>query len=401
MNNATNTSFDSHINTLKLAHINELRNAKIQAGIKSNNLKNPHKCANLLAFSGGTDSVALFFSLLNAKVDFDIAIVDYGLRAQSKAEVAYAKELATKYNKQCFIKKSPKITANFEAEARNFRYEFFECLIADFGYENLVLAHHFNDKAEWLFMQLSKGAGLSTMLGFEALETRQNGLIKKEVKYNIIRPMLSLQKRDILDFCDKLGLKFFIDSSNADMAYKRNFMRHQFADFFVEHFGAGLQKSIAILTGEKRCFYSGEITDFGGFWIINANNTLQALHCIDNLAKQNGYVLSFKQREEIVRCGFSCEVGGGKSTSKIGGKNILAKKGFVLERLKVSHNAEKLFMGKKCEKTANTKQAMPKDFREFARKSRIPKRMRKYLYAFAKRKKLSYKEAFNTIVKES
>ena len=51
---------------------------------------------NLLAFSGGIDSTALFFMLLEQNIDFDMAIVDYGIRAQSKDEVAYAKELAHK-----------------------------------------------------------------------------------------------------------------------------------------------------------------------------------------------------------------------------------------------------------------------------------------------------------------
>ena len=59
---------------------------------------------NLLAFSAGVDSSALFFLLLNAKIPFDIAIVNYNIREQSKDEVVYAKDLAKKYNKEIFIK---------------------------------------------------------------------------------------------------------------------------------------------------------------------------------------------------------------------------------------------------------------------------------------------------------
>ena len=59
---------------------------------------------NLLAFSAGVDSTALFFLLLEQNIPFDIAIVNYNVRVQSKEELAYAKELATKYNKQIFIK---------------------------------------------------------------------------------------------------------------------------------------------------------------------------------------------------------------------------------------------------------------------------------------------------------
>jgi tRNA(Ile)-lysidine synthase len=59
---------------------------------------------NLLAFSGGVDSTALFFYLLERNIPFDIAIVNYHTREESNKEVKYAKELAEKYNKKIFVK---------------------------------------------------------------------------------------------------------------------------------------------------------------------------------------------------------------------------------------------------------------------------------------------------------
>ena len=58
---------------------------------------------NLLAFSAGVDSSALFFLLLENNIPFDIAIVNYNLRAQSKEEISYAKELSHTYKKEIFI----------------------------------------------------------------------------------------------------------------------------------------------------------------------------------------------------------------------------------------------------------------------------------------------------------
>ena len=63
---------------------------------------------NLLAFSAGIDSSALFFLLIENNIPFDIAIVNYNMRNQSKDEVIYAKQLATKYKKQIFLKEFPK-----------------------------------------------------------------------------------------------------------------------------------------------------------------------------------------------------------------------------------------------------------------------------------------------------
>ena len=415
----------------KLAHIDTLnqplqkKSAKNHSK-KSSNKKNQKPCKNLLAFSGGADSVALFFLLLQSRVEFDIAIVDYGVREQSKAEVKYALALAKTHHKQCFVKKCPKIKSNFEANAREFRYEFFEELIGRLGYENLLLAHHFNDRVEWLFMQLGKGAGLGTMLGFDSLEKRQKGLVKKEVNYAIIRPMLLLKKSEILGFCKEMGLKFFEDCSNTDSSYKRNFVRMRFANEFVECFDKGLQKSFAILESEKNALYSGEIKDFGGFWVIRAKNTPEALHCIDKLAKQSGYVLSSKQREEIVRCRFSCEVGRqSKATKKT--KNWKAKncthttknhlsgtsdkaKGFMLENITnifASDFLKTRFLGDKPRiyifmsaiDEAGADKALPKDFREFARKTHIPKKMRKPLYAFSLQKNLNYQNTLESIIK--
>jgi len=79
---------------------------------------------NLLAFSGGVDSGALFYLLVSCGVSFDLAIVDYGVRRQSILEVEYAKELALQYNKKIFIACAPKFQGSFEKSARDFRYAF-------------------------------------------------------------------------------------------------------------------------------------------------------------------------------------------------------------------------------------------------------------------------------------
>ncbi|PHQ65521.1 MAG: tRNA(Ile)-lysidine synthetase, partial [Sulfurimonas sp.] len=76
---------------------------------------------NLLAFSGGADSTALFFLLLKQNIKFDIAIVNYNQRAQSIEEVKYAKELASKHNLECHTLVAPIISKNFESKAREIR----------------------------------------------------------------------------------------------------------------------------------------------------------------------------------------------------------------------------------------------------------------------------------------
>ena len=64
---------------------------------------------NLLAFSGGVDSSALFFLLLESGIEFDMAMVDYGLRPEREREIAYARELSARYDKRLFLHTAPKI----------------------------------------------------------------------------------------------------------------------------------------------------------------------------------------------------------------------------------------------------------------------------------------------------
>ena len=108
-----------------------------------------HRGKNLLAFSGGVDSSALFFLLLKEKIPFDIAIVNYQVRDASASEIAYAQELAKKHDKQCFLLKVKLSSENFEAQARKVRYDFFETLIVEHHYTNLLTGHQLNDRLEW------------------------------------------------------------------------------------------------------------------------------------------------------------------------------------------------------------------------------------------------------------
>lgn len=81
---------------------------------------------NLLAFSYGSDSSALFYLLMQEKIDFDLVMINYKTRKNSDLEELKAKELALKFHKKFFIKHAPKFQSNFEKKARDFRYDFFE-----------------------------------------------------------------------------------------------------------------------------------------------------------------------------------------------------------------------------------------------------------------------------------
>ena len=190
---------------------------------------------NLLAFSAGGDSTALFFLLLESHIPFDIAIVNYKTRKQAEDEVRYAQELAKKYSLQCFILDSEKIDSNFEAQARNIRYDFFESLIKKHNYQTLLTAHHLGDRLEWMLMQFCKGAGCAELSGMKCLESRLN--------YKLIRPLLHLDKQELLAYLDANKHKYFDDESNKEMKYTRNEFRHLYTQPLLSKYLKGIKKS--------------------------------------------------------------------------------------------------------------------------------------------------------------
>lgn len=246
---------------------------------------------NLLAFSHGSDSTALFYTLSNLGVKFDCAFVNYKTRKQSDEEEASAKELCEKFGVNLFIKTAPldlQNSSNFENQARKIRYEFFDEIAVKFGFNTLITAHQLNDKFEWFLMQLSKGSGLANLLGFEKIENRTN--------YAIVRPFFNISKTQILEFLSENKIKFFNDISNENTKFKRNFIRSEFSDKFMARYESGIKKSMQFLGDDKKAILGEFVYSDDEFFIIKKDKF--ALNLIDKACKILGIVLSQKTRQE-------------------------------------------------------------------------------------------------------
>jgi len=248
---------------------------------------------NLLAFSAGVDSTALFFLMLDQNIAFDIAIVDYNQRVQSKEEVIYATQLAHKYNKKCFISSYPEDLKFSEKDARDFRYSFFDEIMIRESYESLLTAHQLNDKLEWFLMQFTKGAGLTELIGMESIVEKNN--------YKILKPLLPYSKSDLQTYLDDLEIKYFVDHSNYDEKYKRNYFRHHFSDQLLEQFSKGISNSFQYLEEDNRSLFKGtkekRIEELSLFKFNGDLNI--ALKLIDKDLKRRGILLSKSTRDEI------------------------------------------------------------------------------------------------------
>ncbi|MEA3373338.1 MAG: tRNA lysidine(34) synthetase TilS [Campylobacterota bacterium] len=253
-------------------------------------LKNAH---NLLAFSGGADSTALFHLLLEAGISFDIAHVNYHTRDHSNREAEAAHLLARKHGVECHLFDADIDGQNFEHEARLIRYGFFEALMEEHQYSNLITAHQLDDRLEWFLMQLSKGAGLPEMLGMQTIQQSEG--------YRLVRPLLRQSKQALITYLQDRGLSWFEDESNRDEKYKRNYFRHHFATPLLDAYPKGIAKSFDFLEEDATHLLEQISVDRVDelYYFPTSSSRRSTLYAIDKSLKQNGFLMRQGDKERL------------------------------------------------------------------------------------------------------
>ncbi|MDR3177416.1 MAG: tRNA lysidine(34) synthetase TilS [Campylobacteraceae bacterium] len=297
---------------------------------------------NLLAFSGGVDSSALFYMLLRKEIPFDIAIVNYNTRESSCAEEEFARSLAKEHDKLIFVKSVKLSGANFEANARAVRYEFFDEIIKSGGYETLICAHHLGDKLEWFFMRLIRGGGAAELCGFSQIEQR-GGFV-------VARPLIWHTKDELLEFLTKNGYKYFVDESNFDEKFERNRFRKNFSEPLLREYKEGILRSFKALEEDKNRLLPRKYRKINSLYIFERSENETRL--IAKIAKFFKIVLSLKQREETEK----------------------TKECVVSGKMAVGKNDRFVFIAPYIKTT------IPKEIREIYRAMKIPPHIRGYLY---------------------
>jgi tRNA(Ile)-lysidine synthase len=182
--------------------------------------------AVLVAVSGGPDSVGLVLSLLALKKKYTmkigIAHLNHLLRGEeSIRDQSFVKELADKLDLPIFCEQkdvkayAKKHGQSIEEAGREVRYQFFDQIAKNHGYKKIATGHNKNDNVELVLMNLLRGSGPKGLSGIPPI---------REKKY--IRPLIRMSKPRILDFLKNEKQSYMVDSSNTDMAYLRNKIRH-------------------------------------------------------------------------------------------------------------------------------------------------------------------------------
>jgi tRNA(Ile)-lysidine synthase len=180
-----------------------------------------------VAFSGGLDSTVLLHATVLAHGPKNVLAfhVHHGIQRQATQWQRHCERVAKKLG--CYFDtrniQLPH-ASNLEAQARTYRYQALREMCEAHQVKDLMVAHHQDDQAETVLIQLMRGAGLAGLSGMPALKI--NKLKASNLgDVNIWRPFLDLRRADLEIYAKENKLDWIEDPSNQDESYRRNAIR--------------------------------------------------------------------------------------------------------------------------------------------------------------------------------
>jgi tRNA(Ile)-lysidine synthase len=183
----------------------------------------------LLAVSGGIDSMVMLYLFEKSGFDYGIIHCNFQLRGdESDQDEEFVKKQVLIHGVPSFFKRFDtqeyaKINGiSIEMAARDLRYEFFEKIRSEHHFDFIATAHHSDDLIETFFLNLSRKTGIKGLTGI------------KDKSGKIIRPLLFAGRDEIEKFVSENYIEFRVDSTNNEVFYQRNFLRHRILPLFSE-----------------------------------------------------------------------------------------------------------------------------------------------------------------------
>ncbi|MBI3329910.1 MAG: tRNA lysidine(34) synthetase TilS [Nitrospinae bacterium] len=177
----------------------------------------------LVAVSGGPDSMALLYALWELRcifsADLRVAHLNHHMRPSGAADAQFVERIARSLGIRCVSRtidvpsyqRLHKLSP--EDAARQVRYGFLQATAVQEGADRIAVGHTADDQAETLLLRLLRGAGLKGLSGIPPVRER------------IIRPLIRVQRREIVAFLTARGIPFREDPSNQERHYLRNRVR--------------------------------------------------------------------------------------------------------------------------------------------------------------------------------
>lgn len=168
----------------------------------------------IVAVSGGVDSAVLLDMLATQNpAHLVVAHVDHGVREDSHEDAALVKRLAEKYSLEYEVTQLHLGAGASELEARDKRYAWLDSLREKYQASVVVTAHHQDDVIETMILNVMRGTGWRGLCSLRDTATRK-------------RPLLAMSKFEIITYALEHQLEWREDSTNEDLKYARNYIRH-------------------------------------------------------------------------------------------------------------------------------------------------------------------------------
>ena len=226
----------------------------------------------LLAVSGGIDSMVLLQLFEKTGFDYGIVHCNFQLRGdESDLDEEFVKTQVLIHGVPAYFetfetKEHADINGvSIEMAARELRYGFFEKVRIENGFDFIATAHHQDDLIETFFLNLSRKTGIKGLTGI------------KEKAGEIIRPLLFASRGDIENYAHENYIEFREDSSNSEVVFQRNFLRHKILPLFSElnpSFKKNLLASIENLKDAEQVYSSYLQSEKVGVVVKNLNETV-------------------------------------------------------------------------------------------------------------------------------
>ncbi len=225
----------------------------------------------LLGISGGIDSMVMLDLFIRSGFNIGIAHCNFQLRGdESDIDQQFVKEKAelsglpfhtVKFDTKSY---SEEKKISIQMAARDLRFEWFRKIMAGENYQFIALAHHMDDLVETFFINLSRGTGIKGLAGI------------KPSNEDIVRPLLFATREEISNYSSGKSIKFREDSSNNELKYTRNILRHKLIPGFQQlnpRFNLTMNENIGRISEAARLYFH-QIEQWKQKLIRHENNTV-------------------------------------------------------------------------------------------------------------------------------
>lgn len=175
----------------------------------------PKPGSYVVAVSGGVDSMVLLDILSRRpELKLTVAHLDHGIRDDSGEDFQLVRSVADTLSVPLVGLEANLGAKTSEAKAREVRYEFLRKVQKDTNGDGIITAHHQDDVIETAMLNIMRGTGRKGLTSISSSD--------------VIRPLLSVPKSELIDYAAQRGLAWREDSTNSDQKYLRNYVRHNY-----------------------------------------------------------------------------------------------------------------------------------------------------------------------------